>query len=733
MLARVMVNDKVQVTRREALKVVGAVSLGALPVLADARMERPLYFSCGEQNDLYRMANASGIAGSRYDRAADAIAHAPEGAGVLILADGYPRQRTRIDDRKYAEARKKRLRLYVEFPGSVPGVNVSGAQRVAHGRYHNILDRCVVATDSFAPVLKRMRILALHDCVYVPVDTRAAELVLARVAGFDTAVYGLPKQGVHPILFRHPDRDILISTTKLSEFVKGRYAPPGAWPYVWRWIFEWLSAGRKNGLLQWTPVVHPSFTRDQHLPVNAELDAFKSGIAWYSNAKLFVAPSWKQMVYKYARESNVLHKLEPSWPLGDGSEGVLEGFSSNIEWNGKQPVGWNLRNDCIGEVSMSMAFAGRSENKTQSSKIAQNFNNFIYFNSELTSGPRDDPKSPSYGLVGWTLPLAPGTYYGDDNARSMLGTMAASGLLRSNHWNHGVLRCLLANLRTTGTLGFRHNSLTDAQLQKFGWRHFYNEKFVNYHPHYEAYLWACFLRAYQKTHYEPFLQRTRTAIRMTMEAYPDHWRWTNGLQQERARMLLPLGWLVRLEDSAEHRGWLKLIASDLISFQDKSGAIREEVGSKGEGQYGPPKSNAAYGTSEAPLLQQNGDPVCDMLYTTNFAFLGLHEAAAATRNPKYVEAEDKLAEFLCRIQIHSEKHPELAGGWFRAFDYGAWDYWASGSDWGWGPWSIETGWTQSWITSVLGMRHLRTSLWDLTGRNELGADLNQLLPVMFGS
>ena len=381
---------------------------------------------------------------------------------------------------------------------------------------------------------------------------------------------------------------------------------------------------------------------------------------------------------------------------------------------------------------MSMAFSGVIEKKPENSNISANLNNFIYFNSELASGPRGDPQSPSFGLVGWTLPQAPGTYYGDDNARSMLGTMAAAGLLRSDRWDEKVLRCLLANLRTTGVLGFRHNNLTEKDLQKYGWRHFYDEKFVNYHPHFEAYLWACFLRAYEKTHYAPFLERTRTAIRMTMAAYPDQWRWTNGLQQERARMLLPLAWLIQIEDNAEHRGWLNRIAHDLLSFQDKSGAIREEVGSAGKGQYGPPKSNDKYGTSEAPLLQENGDPVADLLYTTNFAFLGLHEAAAATHDPVYAGAESKLAEFLCRIQVRSEKHPELSGGWFRAFDFGRWDYWASGSDWGWGPWSIETGWTQSWITSVLGMRNLRTSLWDLTGRANLGADLKKLLPVMFG-
>ncbi len=725
-------SNKEGLLRRDVLKALSAIPLAAfVPVLSEARPRHPLYFSCSEDNDLYRVASASGIACSRYDHVEEAVAQAPQGSGLLILADGYPDETTQVESQVYEDAAKKRLRLYVEFPSSVPGLRVGQPQHVAYGKHHNILDRAVVNSEVFGPALKRLRILALHNCVYVPIESHTAELVLARVAGFDTAVYGLPEEGVHPILFKHPNRDILIATTKLSEFVKGRYGPSDAWPFVWRRVFEWLSPKHRSAVLHWTPVVHPAFGKNQHLPGGTELNAFRRGVAWFSNAKLFVAGSWKQMVYNDAAAPDARHNPAVSWPSGDGGDGVLEGFSSEIEWNGTQPVGWNLRADCAGEVSMAMSFSGVIEKKSENNKIAANLNNFIYFNSELASGPRDDPKSPSFGLVGWSLPRAPGIYYGDDNARSMLGSLAAAGLLQSNRWDEKILRCLLANLRTTGALGFRHNRLSESDLQKFGWCHFYDEKFVNYHPHYEAYLWACFLRAYEKTHYAPFLDRARTGIRMTMAAYPNHWSWTNGFQQERARMLLPLAWLIRLEDTSEHRGWMERVASDLLSFQDKSGALREEVGSAGKGKYGPPKSNNRYGTSEAPLLQQNGDPVCDLLYTTNFAFLGLHEAAVITHDPIYVRAENKLAAFLCRVQVQSEKHPELAGGWFRAFDFGRWDYWASGSDWGWGPWSIETGWTQSWITSVLAMRDLHTSLWDVTGRSDLGAHLNDLVSIMF--
>ena len=173
----------------------------------------------------------------------------------------------------------------------------------------------------------------------------------------------------------------------------------------------------------------------------------------------------------------------------------------------------------------------------------------------------------------------------------MLGTIGASAVLGDARWDESVARCILANYRTTGKYGFRGKRIDQPQLAAHGWKHYFASETVNYAPHYEAYLWAVYLWAYERTGYRPFLDRTATAIRMTMHAYPDEWRWTNGLQQERARMLLPLAWLVRIEDTPEHRAWLATVARDLLAAQDSSGALREEIGSAGKGDYGPPKSN----------------------------------------------------------------------------------------------------------------------------------------------
>lgn len=191
-------------------------------------------------------------------------------------------------------------------------------------------------------------------------------------------------------------------------------------------------------------------------------------------------------------------------------------------------------------------------------------------------------------------------------------------------------------------------------------------------------------------------------------------------------MLLALAWLVRVDETPRHREWLRRIASDLLSTQDSSGAIRDVIAPPGGPGYHPPASNEAYGTAEAPLIQSNDDAAADLLYTCNFALLALHEAAAATGDGALREAEESLAGFLCRAQIESERLPELHGAWFRAFDLGRWECWSSSTDAGWGAWCVETGWSQSWITAVLALRALDTSLWEITSGSRIGRHLPAL-------
>jgi hypothetical protein len=355
---------------------------------------------------------------------------------------------------------------------------------------------------------------------------------------------------------------------------------------------------------------------------------------------------------------------------------------------------------------------------------------FLYFKSGMQGGVRGNPKHPAFGLIAWGAgsPAWEVANYGDDNARTLLATMAASAALQSDAWDGPMLEALLANLRTTGKLGFRGDRIDIPALEHNGWRAYHEASPTNYSPHFEAYPWACFLWAYRQTGEREFLDRTVTPIGMTMHAYPDRWRWGSAI--ERARMLLPLAWLVRIDDTPEHRRWLSRVAADLLADQQPCGAIRERLREHHVGFFAAPESNEAYGTGETPLIQQNGDPISDQLYTSGFALLGLHEAAAATGDAGIKAAEDKLAGYLVRIQNRSQRMPSLDGSWFRAFDFGRWECWASSADIGWGAWSVEAGWGQAWSAATLALRARHTSLWDLAANSHIRDQLPHVRELM---
>lgn len=675
----------------------------------DAASE-PWIFACAPENDLCRVALQSGLEVQRFDDPARAVVEAAPGSAVLVLADGYPSRAVDLAPELFRAAARKELRLYVEYPARLPGVR-TGEPRRAH------LERAVVASEAFAPALEKLDLLAIHDCHFIPVETASApHLVLAKVAGFDAAVYGLDGVKAEPLLFELERGAVLVSTTKLSQFVTARYAPKRALQALWRWIFAWLRPGASVSL-EWTPIVRPTYGRDEALPPDAARRAIARGIDWHSNARMLIGPSWKHLYARYREDGTVAPsdpvgpRPSPDLPPGDGEHGILEGVSSRIRYDGEQPVRWWLRSDSNGESSLAFALRSKLDGDERSARIAANLLDFVYVTSGLF---QVDPARADFGLIHWAPDAT--SLFGDNDVKAILGCMGTAAALGADRWDAHLLRNILGNFRTTGAYGFRGAALSDEDLLRRGWEEFWRSRTIHYAPHYEAWIWATYIWLYDKVRWGPLLERTRDAIRAMMDAYPDEWRWTNGIQQERGRMLLPLAWLVRVEDLPEYRGWLERLARDMRRCQDASGAIREELGDLRLGTIPPPRSNADYGRYEASIIQRNGDPVADLLYTSNFSFLGLHEAAAATGDPLYREMEDRLAEFLVRVQVRSEARPELDGGWFRAFDFEEWEYWGSNADAGWGAWSIEVGWTQGWVPAVLALRELGLDLWGLTAR-----------------
>ena len=87
-----------------------------------------LYLSCERDNDLFQVLRDNDVSCRRFASPVEAVAQAPGRAGVLTLAQGYPLSATDLAPAVLDEALRKRLRLYVEFPGDVSGMDIGRIQ-----------------------------------------------------------------------------------------------------------------------------------------------------------------------------------------------------------------------------------------------------------------------------------------------------------------------------------------------------------------------------------------------------------------------------------------------------------------------------------------------------------------------------------------------------------------------------------------------------------------------------
>ena len=605
-------------------------------------------------------------------------------------------------------------------------------------------------------------------------------LVSARVAGYDTAVYGLENGTIgSPILFVHPvNNDVLVATTQLSSFRRGRFAPTKAWQALWQRVFAVHFGLKAAPLLEWKSRVRPAFGKNEPLPAGAIAAAAKRGVAWLRTRSKMLPGAAQIASISAALNSTYVaaHSRDPSsncsygeckraapaddmpeGDVGDGRVGILEGYTNLIQPEGSQFQVLEIRADCNSESAMlfaaDAALMGASAN--DSSSVAANLLDFVTGTSGLQNplAITGAKAGAAAGLLSWTMggsnPAGKASFYGDDNARATLGLLTANALLGAQHrnWASSIAQVILGNYRTTSFDGFRYVSTDTGQLQAQGWRAFAERNHsaccakaggitgpccpgALFSPHMESYPWAVFLQAYHLTEYEPFKAKAKAGISTMMANWP-HWApIANGVALQKARILLPLAWLVRVEDTPEHRRWLSTIF-DSMKFQ-ANGAIQEEICDRGwmcTDSSNVPPSNDAYGLAEAPLQQTNADPVTDALYTVNFAALGLREAVAATGNATFAAAEKRLVEYLVRIQQVSDDVPTLDGAWMRAFDFEKWEVWASASDIGWGPWCVETGWMNTWIITMLAVHDKNTSIWAITSDNaDVGRELRSWMP-----
>ena len=677
-------------------------------------------------NDLYRTMTAN-YDGVKLCKSLDEAVALKNGVkGVMILADGYPDQKTRVTPEQAEALLSSNVRVYIEYPenNDALGITGYGGEKAMENARGVVVDSDKLQTPLYSLLYVNGALFPTKpfDAAKVGAEDNNVWLVGAKVAGYDVAEYAL--NDAAPYVLLEENGRVLTAATKFSQWISARYAPNERYQRFWASVLTWLNRDEPAPVMTYKPAVFPARAKDATLSKEDYINAVRSNADWFFNSG-FLLSDTDEKAYVAPREHRdfPIHVEFHIDQTCDGHNGLIESFASGANFNpdGSQKVRFLKRADCNGEAAGALALAYRCTGNERYREAAYNLVNWLLRESSLSGGSRADANSPQYGFLDWNDdPACPEQYYGDDNARAILGLIEAISILGKDgeQFQQRLLEIIIANFRTTGVNGFRGSNIHASALDSNGWKYFYDREVTNFAPHFEAMLWACYLWAYEHTGWEPLLQRTKIGIALMMDAYEkDQWVWTNGLQQERAKMILPLAWLVRLEPTEQHEQWLRQIIGDVMTFQDETGGIQERLG-KGQGLFGSFKSNPAYGGAEAPVIQNNGDPCVDNLYTQPFAFLGLTEAARATSNDanrkEYETYLRKLTDFVVRTQQVSDVYPEFNGVWFRGFDYVKWETYGSDGDAGWGAWSTETGWTEAWLSSGVSLHIEDTCLWDLS-------------------
>ena len=196
-------------------------------------------------------------------------------------------------------------------------------------------------------------------------------------------------------------------------------------------------------------------------------------------------------------------------------------------------------------------------------------------------------------------------------------------------------------------------------------------------------------RASGKRQYTEVAQK---GLERMMELYPETAR-EQSETEEMCRLILPLAVLYQSTGEEKHRQMLYRVAEDLQKVRHPFGGYREW-------DTGYRAAFSRESREECSVLTENGDPVADLLYSSNWLPMGFAFAYEATGDRWFHELWKDSVIFCLKTQMFSDR-THLDGAWCRAFDMDLKEAYAAPHDVGWAAYACETGWTVSEI--LMGM------------------------------
>ncbi len=465
------------------------------------------------------------------------------------------------------------------------------------------------------------------------------------------------KQGRPALWFL--DDNTFVCGFRLCNFRRARLAPQKSWECLIAFILSFL-CGEAIAPVYDTPVCT---YQSRRVTCAADADeAVLRGLAWFSRSGQLRA---------------------------EGRMGVYEGFSHLVRaQDGVQLRAPAIRTDCSGETAGAFLMDWMVHGNEQSYKTFRSIDDFCFDLMQIKDGPHR-------GMMRWTE-VAWEVCYQDDVARAILPTLLYQNFGGSAPHFREATDALEYMLQTTDEDGLRAFRTDICQLNETECARLRNSGSGIPSAHYNAYYHAALLLAYRAGASEKFFDAAQKGLASLMARYPDIHRETSETE-ECCRLILPLAVLYEITKDPLHYAWLCRVSDDLARFRHASGGYAEW-------DTGYTAACSRNHTGECALLADNGDPVCDLLYSNNWLPLGFAYAYLATGERRFYDAWADIASFLVSCQIHSED-PNLDGAWTRAFDMERWESYGVPHDVGWAPCCIETGWTMGEILMGFQFMH----------------------------
>src|SRR5690606_23067552 len=198
------------------------------------------------------------------------------------------------------------------------------------------------------------------------------------------------------------------------------------------------------------------------------------------------------------------------------------------------------------------------------------------------------------------------------------------------------------------------------------------------------------LLAYEITGDQKYLDSARRSIDALIEVFPNfETRTALTRATQYVRFVSSPALLYRYTGEDRYLEVMNEVLGEIRKRQVRNGAIPEW------GTFRPENF-----VDEGPVITREGGPISDQLYTTIFAMWSLQLICSVLGTQEACDSFQGLADYLSRIQLESTDR-KTNGAWNRAFDLKRWEPFGNNSDPYWGPYAIESGWTNTLISIAL--------------------------------